>query len=143
MNHLIYNQFLRSDDTLRVYADDILVFSSTKERLIPLLDYIDRFAVDHLGVTILDRIMGNAAALLSIKAGCQEVGSPLASRLAIGTLEKYGIKYHLNEIVPYIKQPDSAEMCPMEKLSIDKDAEQFYAIMKPTLNRPKGLTGYQ
>ncbi len=76
----------------------------------PLLDYIDRFAVDHLGVTVLDRIMGNAAALLSIKAGCQEVGSPLGSQLAIGTLERYGIKYHVNKIVPYIKQPDSAEM---------------------------------
>ena len=133
MNNLIYNEFLKSEDTLRVYADDLLLFSSRKERLIPLLEYIDRFAVDNLGVTILDKIMGNAAALLSIKAGCQEVGSPLGSQIAIGTLERYGIKYRLNKIIPYIEQPDSADMCPMEKLSIDKDPEEFYAIMKTTM----------
>jgi hypothetical protein len=130
MNNLLYNEFLESGDSLRVYVEDMLVFSSRKEGLMPLLEYIDRLAIDHLGVTILDKIMGNAAALLSIKAGCQEAGSPLGSQLAIATLEKYGIKYRLNRIIPYIKQPYSADMCPMEKLSIDKDPEGFYALMK-------------
>lgn len=73
--------------------------------------------------------MGNAAALLSIKAGCREVYSPLGSQLAIKTLEKYGIKYHLVEIVPYILQPDGRKMCPMEKLSIDKEPEEFYKLV--------------
>ena len=131
MNNSVYDEFLKSDDTIRVYAKDTLLFSSRVERLIALLEYIDKFALNHLGVTILDKVMGNAAALLSIKAGCQEVYSPLGSQPAIGTLEKYGIKYHLSKVVPYIKQLHSDEMCPMEKLSIDKGAEEFYAIIKP------------
>ena len=133
MNNLIYNEFLKSDDTLRVYEDDTLVFSSRQGSLLGLLEYIDGFAADFQRVIVLDKIMGNAAALLSIKAGCREVHSPLGSQLAIGTLGKYGIKYCLNKTIPYIKQPYSEDMCPMEKLSIDKDPEEFYTIMKTTM----------
>ena len=98
-----FNEFLISGDTLRVYEDSQLIFTSDKDRLLPLLEYIDRFAVYHQRVVILDKIMGNAAALLSVKANCQEVYSPLGSQLATKQLDKYGIKYHLSKIVPYIQ----------------------------------------
>ena len=80
----------------------------------------------HQPVVIFDKIMGNAAALLSVKASCREVYSPLGSQLAITTLEKYGIKYHITEIIPCIKKPNTEEMCPMEELSINKDPDEFY-----------------
>ncbi|MFC2011082.1 DUF1893 domain-containing protein [Chloroflexota bacterium] len=130
MHQHLFNEFLASDYTLMVYEGDQLVFSSDKDRLLPLLEYIDSFATDHQQVVIFDKIMGNAAALLSVKAGCQEVYSPLGSQLAIRTLDKYGIKYHLAEIVPYIQKPGGGDMCPMEKLSINKDTEEFYGVMK-------------
>ena len=126
----LFHEFLLSDDTLRVYKGDKLLFASNKDQLLPLLEYIDRLAPHHQQVVILDKIMGNAAALLSIKAGCQEVYSPLGSQLAIKTLGKYGIKYHLTEIVPYIQKPGNQDMCPMEKLSLDKEPEEFYQVMK-------------
>ena len=126
----LFNEFLSSGDTLQVYEGDKLLFSSKKERLLPLLEYIDRLAPHHQQVAILDKIMGNAAALLSIKAGCQEVYSPLGSQIAVKTLGKYGVKYHLTEIVPYIQQPGGQDMCPMEQLSLDKEPEEFYQIMK-------------
>jgi len=129
LEHL-FNKFLASDDTLRVYEAEQQVFSSDKDRLIPLLDYIAQSAPHHQGVIIFDKIMGNAAALLSIKAGCQEVSSPLGSELAAATLDKYGIKYHLVEIIPYIQRDDGQDMCPMEKLSLDKEPEEFYEAMK-------------
>ena len=135
MNNAVYDEFLKSDDTLRVYTGNTLLFSSTRSRLLALLEYIDRSAPNQQQVTILDKIMGNAAALLSIKADCQEVCSPLGSRLAVGTLEKHGIKYRLSRIVPYINQAHTEEMCPMEKLSIGKDPEEFYLALKTILNR--------
>ena len=138
MNNPTYKEFLKSDDTLRVYADDTLVFSSKKERLLALLEYIDEFAAGHQGVTILDKVVGNAAALLAIKAGCQEIYSPLGSQLAIETLDKYGIRHYLSDVVPYIRQDDREDMCPMEKLSINKSPEEFYAIMKAIVNK-RGL----
>ncbi len=126
----LFNKFLVSDDSLQVYSDDKLLFSSNKDRLLPLLEYIDRLAPYHQQVVIFDKIMGNAAALLSVKAHCQEVYSPLGSQLAIKTLEKYGIKYHLAETVPCIQKPNGEDMCPMEKLSINKEPEEFYEIIK-------------
>ena len=125
-----FNEFLMSGDTLRIYEGDQLIFSSIEDRLLPLLEYIARFVPHHQQVVILDKIMGNAAALLSIKAGCQEVYSPLGSQLAIKTLDKYGIKYHLTEIVPYIQKAGGQDMCPMEKLSLDKGPEEFYQVMR-------------
>ena len=95
MDSSLFNEFLESGDTLRVYKDDQLIFSSDKDRVLPLLEYIDQFASSHQHVTIIDKIMGNAAALLSVKANCDEVYSPLGSQLAIETLDKYGIKHHM------------------------------------------------
>ena len=98
------------------------------------MKYIELFASSHQKVTVYDKVMGNAAALLSIKAGCQEVGSPLSSEVTIKTLDKYGIKSHFNEIIPFIKKAGSEEMCPMEKLSLDKDPESFYQAMKEIID---------
>ena len=130
MDTRLFNEFLVSNDTLRVYKDDQLLFSSNKDMLLPLLQYIDSYALYHQQVVIFDKIMGNAAALLSIKASCQEVYSPLGSQLAVKTLGKYGIKYQLAEIVPYIQKTGGEDMCPMEKLSINKEPEEFYETIK-------------
>ncbi|MFC1915467.1 DUF1893 domain-containing protein [Chloroflexota bacterium] len=133
----LFNEFLTSDDTLRVYDDEQLIFSSSKDRLLPLLEYIDRLAPDHQRVIIFDKIMGNAAALLSIKANGQEVFSPLGSQLAIKTLDKYSLKYHLSKVVPRIQRSDGEDICPMEKLSIHKEPEEFYKVMLNIINNPQ------
>ena len=125
----MFSAFLASDDTLRIYQDETLVFSSQKDHLMPLMEYIAANGRQK-PVIILDKIMGNAAALLSVKANCEEVYSPLGSELAIKTLVKYGIEHHLTEIVPYIHRPDGKGMCPMEKLSIDKEPEEFYEELR-------------
>jgi hypothetical protein len=118
-----------SRDTLRVYEGNQLIFSSIKDRLLPLLEYIEQFP-RHQQVVIFDKIIGNAAALLSVEAHCKEIYSPLGSELATKTLDQYGIKYYLIEIVPYIQNSDRQDMCPMEKLSLDKVPEEFYQIMR-------------
>ena len=130
MDTRLFDEFLVSSDTLRVYKDDQLLFSSNKDTLFPLLQYIDSYALYHQQVVIWDKIMGNAAALLSVKASCQEVYSPLGSQLAVKTLDKYGIKYHLTDIVSYIQKPNEEDMCPMEKLSRNKEPAEFYEVIK-------------
>ena len=131
----LFNEFLISSDTLRVYKDDKLLFASNKDRLLPLLEYIDRFVPYHQQVVIFDRVIGNAAALLCVKAISREVYSPLGSQHAIKTLDKYGIKYHLTKVVRYIQKPGGEDMCPMEKLSIDKSPEAFYKAMRNIINK--------
>ena len=130
MHRHSFNQFLISSDTLQVYKDNQLLFASTKARLLPLLEYIDRFAPSHQEVIVFDKIMGNAAVLLCVSAACREVYSPLGSQLAIKTLDEYGIKHYLTEIVPCIQGAGGGGMCPMEKLSLGKRPEEFYALIK-------------
>ena len=132
----LFHEFLAGGDTLQVYEGNKLIFASSKDRLLPLMEYIADFSPYRHKVTIFDKIMGNAAALLSVKVNCREVYSPLGSQLAIKTLEKYGIKYHLVEIVPYIQKPGGREMCPMEKLSTDKEPEEFYEAISARLMHP-------
>jgi hypothetical protein len=126
-----YKTFLTSGDTLRVYRGNKLVFSSQKDRLLPLMEYIkEQHHASLQPVTIFDRIMGNAAACLTVKANGKEVYSPLGSELGIKTLRQHDITYHLDKIVPYIVRDDGKDMCPMEKLSMDKTPEEFYQEMK-------------
>jgi len=126
--------FLASGDSFQVYEADKLIFTSEKAGLLPLLEYIDRFSPCHQQVTIFDKIMGNGAALLSVLANCQKVYSPLGSQLAISTLDKYHISYHITNTVHYIRKTPRGEMCPMEKLSLHKDPEEFYAAVRNITN---------
>ena len=136
MNIRLFNEFLSSDDTLRVYEGNRLLFTSHRERLLPLLEYIKGPASRHRKVVILDRVMGNAAALLAVKADCREVYSPLGSQLALGTLKQYGITYHFSRTVPYIQDTSHEHMCPMEKLSIGKQPEEFYEVIRNLSDSP-------
>jgi hypothetical protein len=126
----LYLDFLAGDDTLRVYAGGMLAFASRKDRVLPLMDYITGHGAFCQEVTIYDKVMGNAAALLSVLANAREVYSPLGSELAVQTLQKANIKYHLDQIVPCVMRDDGKGMCPMEELSIGKTPKEFYQEMK-------------
>jgi len=126
----LFDDFIASEDSLRVYDGDQLIFQSGKDRLQPLLEYIAVFTPYPGKIRIFDKIMGNAAALLSVKTGCQEVYSPLGSELAIQTLSSYHIEYHFTEVVPYIQKRNQQGMCPMEELSISKSPEEFYEVLR-------------
>jgi hypothetical protein len=125
-----FRAFLVSDDTLQVYRGSKLVFSSKKDRLLPLMEYIAAREVGRDPVLVYDKVMGNAAALLAVVAGAVGVFSPLGSGLAIKTLEQYGIRYRLEKVVPFIVRDDGQAMCPMEQLSLGKSPDEFYEIMK-------------
>jgi len=133
----LFSAFLASDDTLRIYQDETLIWVSQKDRLLPLMEYLAEPGSGQQPAAIFDKIMGNAAALLAIKANCREVYSPLGSDLAVKTLDKYNITHYLTETVPYIQRPDGKGICPMEKLSIGKEPEEFYQEMKARIESSK------
>ncbi len=127
MPEALFSEFLASGDTLRVYGRGRrLIFASTETGIRSLLDYARRSAPYEGGVTVFDRVVGNAAGLLLSKVSCREVYSPLGSRLAGETLRRFGISYHFTETVPRIQNRSQDDMCPMEKLSLGKEPEEFY-----------------
>jgi hypothetical protein len=134
----LFSRFVNSSDTFRVYHKGKLIFKSKKDRLIPLLEYIDTFVPKVQGVVIFDRIVGNAAALLLKKAFCLEIYSPLGSEIAARTLSEHGIRYHFSCTVPYIVNKTGDDICPMEKLSLGKGSEEFFQAMCKPLSKPQG-----
>ena len=100
MSTPLFEEFLASSDTLRIYDEGKLIFASNEGGVCPLVAYLADHGPSPRPVTLFDKVMGNAAALLSVRVNSREVYSPLGSRLAVETLERYGIRYHLNEIVP-------------------------------------------
>ncbi len=136
MERRLFDDFLASDDTLRVYEADKLIFTSDEDRLLPLLEYARKFSPYPQGVVVFDKIMGNAAALLAVKVNSREVYSPLGSQFAIATLDKYQIRYHFARIVPYILKSGGEDICPMEKLSIGKEPEEFYQAVSNAAHVP-------
>jgi len=133
-----FARFVSSSDTFRVYHEGKLIFKSKKERLSPLLEYIASFAPQVKDVVIFDRIVGNAAALLLQKAFCLEIYSPLGSEFAVQTLSEQGIKYHFSRTVPYILNQAGDDICPMEKLSLDKSSEEFFQHLCQLPGKPQG-----
>ena len=130
MYRRLFNEFLVCSDRLQVFEGGKLIFASNKDQLLPLMEYINDFSLGHQQVIIFDKIVGNAAALLAVKVDCREVYSPLGTQHAVTTLEKYGIGYYLSEIIPYIKRANREDICPMEKLSLNKEPEEFYEVMR-------------
>lgn len=132
MYRALFDEFATSKNTLQVYKSGKLIFTSDKDRLLPLIEYLVRHGSRHRGVVVFDKILGRAAALLCVRANCREVYSPLGSQLAIEVLGKRGIKYHLTQTIPCIQTP-KGNMCPMEALSIGKEPEEFYRIIRNSL----------
>jgi hypothetical protein len=125
-----FDEFLKSEDTFRVYKDKRLIFTSCKDRLMPILEYADRYFPYEQGVTVFDRVVGNAAALLLEKIRGSKVFSQLGSENAKHTLDSFGIKYYFLEVVPYIEDDNRQGMCPMEKMSSGKTPEEFYQMLR-------------
>lgn len=137
MSGLLFEKFMASGDSLQIYEDDKIIFTSEKPRLLPLFEYLSEFSNGHKQVKIFDKIMGNGAALLAVSTGCQEVFSPLGSEPALATLDKYHIKHHIKKVVPYILKSADGELCPMEKLSLDKTPGEFYDALSALINSHK------
>jgi len=134
----LFARFVNSSDTFRVYHQGKLIFKSKKERLSPLLEYIASFVPQVEDVVIFDRIVGNAAALLLKKAFCLEIHSPLGSEFAVQTLSEQGIKYHFSRTVPYILNQAGDDICPMEKLSLGKNPEEFCQALCKSRSKRRG-----
>lgn len=132
MNDALYDQFLESGDTLWVYRRGKRLFTSNKGVLFPLLEYVESGLSRYEGVTVMDRVMGNAAALLSVKARAEEVWSPLGSEYAIRTLKAHRVKFHITETVPFIRNRQGTDICPMEALSVSRymEPDEFYKVVR-------------
>ena len=103
-------------NTCIIYKDYILVFSSEKRGVAPLMDFIKESQGTN-GYMLADKVIGKAAALLCLKAGISIVYSNIISTAALEILGNNGIPVAYDKEVPAIQNRTRTGFCPMEGLS--------------------------
>ena len=121
----------RLDDkglSLMIIKDGESIYSSKEGGMAPLLEAIDRLGLQTLvDSTVVDKIVGKAAALLVSYFKAKDVYTKLLSRRAIETLRKHGIRYMSERVVDQIRSKEGADICPFEKMVLEiEDPQEGY-----------------
>jgi zinc transport system ATP-binding protein len=112
--------------SLEVSRDGVRVFVSAGRWLYPLLDleeFLAKRSVDPSRLSLRDKIVGRAAALLIVRLGIQEVHAGILSRLGEEIFRTRGIRFSCDELVERIA-------CQTEELLRDvTDADEAHALI--------------
>ena len=73
------------------------------------------------GLTVADKIIGKASAMLLVLSGVKEVYCLVLSKSGQDIFNKYHITYHYETLTEYIINRKGDDMCPMEKTVKDID----------------------
>ncbi len=101
-----YLRRLKRLNSLEVYYDNKLIFSSRRHWLNPLFEFEDWLkhnpVEDRNLLSVHDAIDGKAAAVLTYRLGIARINSDIMSSLAASYFEKKGVEYHYSKIVDKI-----------------------------------------
>ena len=113
--------------TLEVFRGGERVFVSEGRWLHPLVEldrYLAESEVDSAGLTVRDKVVGRAAALLMVRMGIGRIHARLLSELGRDALDAHAVSYTFDELVPRIA-------CRTEALLHDEtDPEAAYALVR-------------
>ena len=120
------------EHTLTVFSGETLVFFSDGKWLYPLFElevFLANADCEPTTLTVRDKIVGRAAALLLIRLGVRDVRAGIMSKLGKEALEKYDVKYEYDTLVDRID-------CRTEEILVNEfDLEKAYTILKQRANR--------
>jgi len=125
-----FEKFIESGWGLALWLGDKRIFRSKKSGVRGLLDFVKKYGKKYEGVIIFDRIVGQAVALLAAYLKAKAVYGALGSELAIKALKKFKIEFYFQKTVSNILNKDQTDLCPFEKLSLDKTPEEFYKSLE-------------
>ena len=93
------------------------------------------------GLSVADKIVGKASAMLLALSGAKEVYAHILSEAGRKILERYGIAYEYGEMVEYIVNRKGDGMCPMEETvkDIDDPLDTFKALNERIAQMRKGM----
>ena len=120
--------------TLMVIKDGTLLFSSGKRGITPLVDLLEANMNDLVGTTVVDRVVGVAAAKLLLWQHVQRIDALFATRPAVDLLRHSGIKLNHRTLVPRLVDPKTGRQDHYEAMSIKYDyPELFYRAVREEL----------
>lgn len=133
------NRLNREGLNLLIIKDNKRLYASKKGGMAPMLEAINLLGLQTLAdTTVIDKIVGRAAALLISYFKAKDVYARLLSRSAIEVLEKHGIRYTSERVVENIRNKDDTDICPFEKmvLEIEDPKEGYEKLSREMVNRP-------
>jgi hypothetical protein len=109
---------LASNGHTCVLANGDSVITSQAHGVAPMVDFIAQ-GIDVSGYAVADKVVGKAAALLFTYCGIAQVYTPVASAPALAVLNKAGIPFQADTVIPNILRADRTDICPMERRVAD------------------------
>ena len=109
------------------------MFSERGRGVSPLLEFHDHREAGFLrGATVVDKVIGRAAAMIAIAGGATRVHGELMSEDAKALLESRGVTVSYGTLVPRILNADRSDLCPLEKSveGIDDPEQALTALRK-------------
>lgn len=107
------------------------IYTSDKSGIAPILSKMDGDIMYFSGATILDKVIGKAAAMLLAKSNATKIYALLISDEAIKVLEKEKIPYEYEKRVPYIKNRGNTGLCPMEQVVLGiSDLDEAFRVLR-------------
>lgn len=124
-----FKKFLESDLELQIFSQNKIIYESKESGVRGLLDFLKTDYRQYENISVFDKVVGRAAAFLTILLDAKEIYGAVGSESAAEALDDWGIKYHFEKAIPNILDRDKADICPMEKLSEGKTPEEFYKAL--------------
>lgn len=113
--------------SIQVEKNGKLIYQSQKPMLKPLFLCLTEHRREMEGSTVIDKIVGQAAAYICVLAKVKRVLTPVASQSACDVLKENNIELKALRIIPQIMNRDNTDQCPMEKLAVSSGSpKKFY-----------------
>ncbi len=103
--------------SLVIVKNGKVLFKSKAQGIHGLLQAIDTLSGDLRGSSVVDKIVGRAAALLLVHIRARAVYAAIASRDGLAVLEENDIPAEYDTLAPQILDKTGKNICPFEKAS--------------------------
>jgi len=106
----------KSNSALVIVKNGQVLYESSASGIQSLLMAMDRTGGEMKGSALADRIVGEAAAQLCAYSHVREVYAVILSSCGKDVLERNGIYYEYDNMVPHILNVKKTDLCPFEKM---------------------------
>jgi hypothetical protein len=114
-----------------------IVFATRQSGVTGFLKAIDKFSKEGLiGSSVADRVIGRAAAMLCLYCAIKAVYAVILSERGEELLEKNGILFQFESLVPNVLNRQKTGTCPFEQMvSSISNAEEAYEKLKSCIEK--------
>jgi len=105
--------------TICIVKNGEVIYTSVEKGIYPIYNAAELMNEDLGGASIADRVIGKAAAMICKSVSVKSLYTEIITEEALSILEAINVVY--SKKVPFIKNRDKSDLCPIEKISRTTD----------------------